>query len=137
MKKKSKLKKAIIIFGITFLAVVAVLTYFAGTIEYMLLPRVSVANIESGQISGEPVTEQGVCLVPNMSVVESDGIAYIFILYQREDNTAYIEEVNVQVRDRNNMYCEIKLDPTFTSYSVVYETSRDLVNGDKVVVEAN
>ena len=51
--KKDKLKKYSIRFGITFLIVIAFLTYFSGTIDNMLLPQVKVSDVAYGTINGE------------------------------------------------------------------------------------
>lgn len=130
-----KLRKALVIFGIVFFAVIGLLTYFSSTIKYMLLPRISVTYIDGGKLSESSPDESGVYLVPINAITDTGDTAVLFVFHSEDGSIGYVEEVSANIRDKNDMYYEVKMDPIFSSYPVVYETSKDLSSGAQAVLE--
>lgn len=76
--KKDKLKKYSIRFGITFLIVIAFLTYFSGTIDNMLLPQVKVSEVAYGTINGEQ-SQDDRYLIPISAVIAMGDTGSVFV----------------------------------------------------------
>lgn len=132
---RNKLRKFSIIFGIIFFAVVAVLTYSANAIEHMMLPRVSVADINSGTIADATQTPEDIFLIPISSVIEDDSGTYVNVVRFDKENTGTAHKAYVDILDNNDIYYEVQMNGIYAMYSVIYEWSRDLEENEVVVVE--
>ena len=134
--KSNRLKKFILHFGITFLLIIAVLTYFSDTIDNMLLPKVKVTAIETGSIDGSTSdsTEQ-TYLLPISTVVSMGEDGYIFIVKEDEKGETRVSKFTVKITDSDDMYYEVTGDSLYAGMKAVYSTSKDLFHWDRVYVE--
>lgn len=129
--KKDKLKKYSIRFGITFLIVIAFLTYFSGTIDNMLLPQVKVSDVAYGTINGEQSRDDRY-LIPLSAVDATGNTGTVFVAKTDENNKTTVSEVTVDIKNSDDLYYEVTSDSMYSGMEVVYSTSKNIANGDRV-----
>lgn len=95
--EKDKLKKYSIRFGITFLIVIAFLTYFSGTIDNMLLPQVKVSDVAYGTINGEQ-SQDDRYLIPISAVIAMGDTGSVFVTRTDENNKTTVNEATVNLK---------------------------------------
>lgn len=132
----NKLKKYSVRFGIAFLLVIAFLTYFSDTIDYMLLPKVKVAIVEMGSIEGATtVGMKQKYLVPLSAVIPMGEDGSVFVVQTDFDGDAVVEEMNVKITNSDDLYYEVISDKLYSGMEAVYSTSKPISYGDRVYVE--
>ena len=99
--KKDKLKKYSIRFGITFLIVIAFLTYFSGTIDNMLLPQVKVSDVAYGTINGEQ-SQDDRYLIPISAVIAMGDTGSVFVTRTDENNKTTLNEATVNLKNSDD-----------------------------------
>lgn len=133
--KKNKLKKYCLKTGIVFFIILALLTFFSSTIDNMLLPKVKVTDVQTGSLDKNYNGMETRYLVPVSSVVGFEGIRSVFVLFTDENNKSSVNEIKVNVIDSDDFYCEVTCENLFSNMQVVYSTSKDISDGDRVYVE--
>lgn len=131
--KKDKLKKYSIRFGITFLIVIAFLTYFSGTIYNMLLPQVKVSDVAYGTINGEQ-SQDDRYLIPISAVIAMGDTGSVFVTRTDENNKTTVNEATVNLKNSDDLYYEVTSDEMYSGMKVVYSTSKSISNGDRVYI---
>ena len=136
--KKDKLKKysirfGIIRFGITFLIVIAFLTYFSGTMDNMLLPQVKVSDVAYGTINGEQSRDDRY-LIPLSAVIAMGDTGSVFVTKTDENNKTTVSEATVNIKNSDDLYYEVTSDEMYGGMKVVYSTSKSISNGDRVYI---
>ncbi len=131
--KKDKLKKYSILFGITFLIVIAFLTYFSGTIDNMLLPQVKVSDVAYGTINGEQ-SQDDRYLIPISAVIAMGDTGSVFVTRTDENNKTTVNEATVNLKNSDDLYYEVTSDEMYSGMKVVYSTSKSISNGDRVYI---
>lgn len=129
--KKDKLKKYSIRFGITFLIVIAFLTYFSTTIDNILLPQVKVTEVTYGTIDGEQSVDDRY-LLPLSAVDATGNTGTVFVAKTDENNKTTVSEVTVDIKNSDDLYYEVTSDSMYSGMEVVYSTSKNIANGDRV-----
>lgn len=130
---KDKLKKYSIRFGITFLIVIAFLTYFSGTIDNMLLPQVKVSEVAYGTINGEQ-SQDDRYLIPISAVIAMGDTGSVFVTRTDENNKTTVNEATVNLKNSDDLYYEVTSDEMYSGMKVVYSTSKSISNGDRVYI---
>ena len=130
--KKDKLKKYSIRFGITFLIVIAFLTY-SGTIDNMLLPQVKVSDVTYGTINGEQSRDDRY-LIPISAVIAMGDTGSVFVTRTDENNKTTVNEATVNLKNSDDLYYEVTSDEMYSGMKVVYSTSKSISNGDRVYI---
>lgn len=130
--KQDKLKRTVIIFGIVFLIVMLFLTYFSKTIDNLLLPKVKISDVTTGSLSEYPDTMHTHYLLPLSSVVSEE---VVYIINTDENGDVTVSSVSVAVCDSNDLYYEVTSDSLFSDMQVVYMTSKEISDGDRVYIE--
>lgn len=131
--KKDKLKKYSIRFGVAFLIVIAVLTYFSTTIDNMLLPQVKVTRVSYGTINGEQCMEDRY-LVPISAVMVMGDTGSVFVTTTDANNKTTVSEVIVNIKNSDDLYYEVTAEGMTSSMDVVYSTSKSISSGDRVYI---
>ena len=131
--KKDKLKKYSIRFGITFLIVIAFLTYFPGTIDNMLLPQVKVSDVAYGTINGEQ-SQDDRYLIPISAVIAMGDTGSVFVTRTEKNNKTTVNEATVNLKNSDDLYYEVTSDEMYSGMKVVYSTSKSISNGDRVYI---
>ena len=131
--KKDKLKKYSIRFGITFLIVIAFLTYFSGTIDNMLLLQVKVSDVTYGTINGEQSRDDRY-LIPISAVIAMGDTGSVFVTRTDENNKTTVNEATVNLKNSDDLYYEVTSDEMYSGMKVVYSTSKSISNGDRVYI---
>lgn len=131
--KKDKLKKYSIRFGITFLIVIAFLTYFSSTIDNMLLPQVKVSDVAYGTINGEQ-SQDDRYLIPISAVIAMGDTGSVFVTRTDENNKTTVNEATVNLKNSDDLYYEVTSDEMYSGMKVVYSTSKSISNGDRVYI---
>lgn len=131
--KKDKLKRYTIRFGIAFLIALAILTYFSSTIDNMLLPQVKVTETIYGTINGEQSMEDRY-LVPISAVIVMGDTGSVFIAKTDENNKTIVSEVTVNIKNSDDLYYEVTAEGLYGDMEVVYSTSKNISNGDRVYI---
>lgn len=131
--KKDKLKKYSIRFGITFLIVIAFLTYFSSTIDNMLLPQVKVTQISYGTIDGNQSSDDRY-LIPISAVIAMGDTGSVFVTRTDENNKTTVNEATVNLKNSDDLYYEVTSDEMYSGMKVVYSTSKSISNGDRVYI---
>lgn len=131
--KKDKLKKYSIRFGITFLIVIAFLTYFSSTIDNMLLPQVKVSDVAYGTINGEQ-SQDDRYLIPISAVIAMGDTGSVFVTRTDENNKTTVSEATVNLKNSDDLYYEVTSDEMYSGMKVVYSTSKSISNGDRVYI---
>lgn len=129
--KKDKLKKYSIRFGITFLIVIAFLTYFSSTIDNMLLPQVKVIQISYGTVDGEQSRDDRY-LIPISAVTVMGDTGSVFVTRTDENNKTTVSEAIVNIKNSDDLYYEVTSDDIYGGTEVVYSTSKSISSGDRV-----
>lgn len=129
--KKDKLKKYSIRFGITFLIVIAFLTYFSSTIDNMLLPQVKVTQISYGTVDGEQSRDDRY-LIPISAVTVMGDTGSVFVTRTDENNKTTVSEAIVNIKNSDDLYYEVTSDDIYGGTEVVYSTSKSISSGDRV-----
>lgn len=132
--KSDKLKKYSLRFGIAFLIILALLTYFSSTIDNLLMPQVKVTRLKYGTIDGSETVEDRY-QIPISSLITNGSTNSVFCVSSSEEtdkNT--VVEVEVEITNSDDIYYEVTgaLD---SSLRVIYYASKDIADGDKVYVE--
>lgn len=133
--KENKLKKYCLRTGIIFFIILALLTFFSSTIDNMLLPKVKVTDVQTGSLDENYNGMETRYLLPVSAVVGFDGIKSVYVLFTDENNKSSVNEVMVNVTDSDDFYCEVTSQNLFANMQVVYSTSKDISDGDRVYVE--
>lgn len=133
--KDNMFKKYSIRFAVAFFIVLALLTYFSSTIDNMLLPKVKVADVQAGRIGEDDGSMKTKYLLPVSSVIEYGDSGTTFVLFTDENEKTYVEEMSVTVKNCDGLYYEVTCDTLFSDMQVVYKTTKDISNGDRVYVE--
>lgn len=133
----SKLKKFILRFGIAFLIILALLTYFSDTIDNMLLPRVKTTMAEAGRINERIGTSdmKSHYLLPLSSVEVTYDTGTVYTVIKVENGDSIVQEITVDICDSNDWCCEVTSDLLSSDSYVVYETSKSIYQGCRVYVE--
>lgn len=131
--KKEKLKRYSIRFGVAFLIILALLTYFSSTINNMLLPQVKVTQIAYGTISGEQSGDDRY-LIPLSAVIAMGDTGSVFVIYTDENKKTTVSEVTVNIENSDNLYYEVVSDDMYNGMEVIYSTSKSISNGDRVYI---
>lgn len=129
--KKEKLKKYSIRFGVAFLIVLALLTYFSSTIYNVLLPQVKVAEVTYGTIDGEQSNDDRY-LIPLSAVTDMGDTGSVFVANTDEDNKTTVIEFTVNIEKSDDRYYEVTSDDMYGGMEVVYSTSKSISDGDRV-----
>lgn len=129
--KKDKLKKYSIRFGVAFFIVLAFLTYFSSTIDNMLLPQVKVSDVAYGTINGEQ-SQDDRYLIPISAVDATGNTGTVFVAKTDENNKTTVSEVTVDIKNSDDLYYEVTSDSMYSGMEVVYSTSKNIANGDRV-----
>ncbi len=132
---KKKLKKFSIKFGIIFFVLLALLTYFSSTIDHMLLPQVKVTEIYEGFINEDEIRTDSRYLIPLSAVVDLGDSYAVFVIKTDEKGNSTVEEVRIDVTNQDSLYYEAVSDQIFSGTIVVYSTSKDIADGDRVYIE--
>ncbi len=130
--KQDKLKRTVIIFGIVFLIVMLFLTYFSKTIDNLLLPKVKISDVITGSLSEYPDNMHTHYLLPLSSVVSEE---VVYIINTDENGNVTVSSVSVAVCDSDDLYYEVTSDSLFSDMQVVYMTSKEISDGDRVYIE--
>ncbi len=130
--QQDKLKRLVIKFGIVFFIVILFLTYFSKTIDNLLLPKVKISDVMTGSLSEYPDNMHTHYLLPLSSVVSEEEVYAINIL---ENGDVTVNCVSVNICDSDDLYYEVTSDSLFSDMQVVYKTSKDISDGDRVYVE--
>ena len=130
--KQDKLKRIVVKFGIAFLIVTLFLTYFSKTIDNLLLPKVKVSGVMTGSLSEYPDTMHTHYLLPLSSVVSAEEV---YVINTPENGDVTVNCVSVNICDSDDLYYEVTSDSLFSDMQVVYKTSKDISDGDRVYVE--
>lgn len=134
--KNDKLKKYSVRFGVAFLIVIAILTYFSDTIDNMLLPKVKVTTIEIGTLNEETNNNsEQKFLLPLSTVIPTGEEGIVFVVNEDEKGDTRVLEYIVKIAKSDDLYCEVTGDNLYAGLKVVYSTSKDLSQGDRVYVE--
>ncbi|MGN0488330.1 MAG: hypothetical protein ACI4HO_03585 [Ruminococcus sp.] len=129
-----KLKKFTITFGIIFLAILGLLTYFSGTIDHMLLPQVKVCNIIFGDLQGY-TNNDDVFLIAKSALVDEGNTGSIYVADgYGEFETTTVTEYMVEIMDSNEFYYQVKSKEISSSMLTVYNTSKEFQNRDRVFI---
>lgn len=129
--KKDKLKKYSMRFGIAFLIVLALLTYFSSTIYNVLLPQVKVAEVTYGTIDGEQSNDDRY-LIPISAVTDMGNTGSVFVANTDENNETTVSEISVNIENSDDLYYEVTSDNLYGGVAVVYSTSKSISSGDRV-----
>lgn len=132
--KKDKLKKFSLRFGVAFLIVIALLTYFSDTIDNMLLPKVKVTDVIYGTLDGMPTGEDKY-LVPLSAVADMGEEGWVFTAVTDEKGNTVVSQINVNITDSDDLYYEVTSDILYSTDKVVYSISKDIAHGDRVYIE--
>lgn len=130
--KQDKLKRTVINFGIVFFIVMLFLTYFSKTIDNLLLPKVKISDVITGSLSEYPDTMHTHYLLPLSSVVSEE---VVYIINTDENGDVTVSSVSVAVCDSDDLYYEVTSDSLFSDMQVVYMTSKEISDGDRVYIE--
>lgn len=130
--KQYKLKRIVVKFGIVFLIVMLFLTYFSKTIDNLLLPKVKISDVMTGSLSEYPDTMHTHYLLPLSSVVSEE---VVYIINTDENGDVTVSSVSVAVCDSDDLYYEVTSDSLFSDMQVVYMTSKEISDGDRVYIE--
>lgn len=133
--KENKLKKYSIRFGIVFFIMLAVLTYFSNTIDNMLLPQVKVTDVITGSLNAEEDGPETKYLLPISSVTSMGNTGTVFVIVTNENEKTFVDEVNVNIINSDDLYYEVTSDNLYSSMQVVYKTSKNIYDGARVYVE--
>lgn len=135
--KKDKLKTFSIGAGIAFFLIIALLTYFSDTIDYMLLPKVKTAQVISGTLSGEKEENPNIrrYVVPVASVSGVGNSGEVYSVRHTEKGRAYVEAVPVEIATMDEVSCEVISGGLYNGMHIVFSTSKPIFHGDRVYVE--
>ncbi len=131
--KNEKLKKYSIRFGIAFLIIVAVLTYFSSTIDNILLPQVKVTEVTNGTIDNESSNDDKY-LIPLSAVTAMGNKGLLFVTKTDENNKTTVSEVTVNITGSDDLYYEVISDQMYDGIEVIYSTSKSISSGDRVYI---
>lgn len=129
--KQVKFKRIVIKSGIVFFIVILFLTYFSKTIDNLLLPKVKVSDVITGSLSEYPDTMHTHYLLPLSSVVSEE----VYVINTLENGDVTVSCVSVNICDSDDLYFEVTSDSLFSDMQVVYKTSKDIFDGDRVYIE--
>lgn len=129
--KQVKFKRIVIKSGIVFFIVILFLTYFSKTIDNLLLPKVKVSDVITGSLSEYPDTMHTHYLLPLSSVVSEE----VYVINTLENGDVTVSCVSVNICDSDDLYFEVTSDSLFSDMQVVYKTSKDISDGDRVYIE--
>ncbi len=135
--KKDRIKKYTLRFGIIFFLVIALLTYFSSTIDNMLLPKVKVTMIESGTLDENDQDINGKYLVPISAVVNMGDQGVIYYINDSDEKKTTVSELSVSINSKDDLFFEVSGEGMYSGMYVVYETSKDISEGDRVYVEGD
>ena len=130
--QQDKLKRLVIKFGIVFFIVMLFLTYFSKTIDNLLLPKVKISDVITGSLSEYPDTMHTHYLLPLSSVVSAEEV---YVINTLENGDEAVNCISVNICDSDDLYYEVTSDFLFSDMQVVYMTSKDISDGDRVYVE--
>lgn len=130
--KQYKFKRTVIKFGIVFFIVMLFLTYFSKTIDNLLLPKVKVSDVMTGSLSEYPDTMHTHYLLPLSSVVSAEEV---YVINTLENGDLTVSCVSVNICGSDDLYYEVTSDSLFSDMQVVYKTSKDISDGDRVYIE--
>lgn len=136
--KNDKLKKWSLRIGVVFFALLLFLTYFSGTIDTMLLPKVKTAEVIRGTLVEQenPTPHDNRFLVPISSVTGFGDSGVVYVVSLNYDGTGHVvNTVNVQILDSDEMYYEVTASDLYGGNQVVYRTSKAISDGDRVYLE--
>lgn len=129
--KQVKFKRIVIKSGIVFFIVILFLTYFSKTIDNLLLPKVKVSDVITGSLSEYPDTMHTHYLLPLSSVVSEE----VYVINTLKNGDVTVSCVSVNICDSDDLYFEVTSDSLFSDMQVVYKTSKDIFDGDRVYIE--
>lgn len=134
-KKVNRLKKYSLRFGIVFFIVLLFLTYFSATIENMLLPQVKTTDVMPGRIGEDDGNMTTKYLLPISSVIPNGENGTVFVVQKDENGKTVAKEVLVDIKNSDDFYYEVTSKSLFSDMKVIYETTKDLINGGRVNIE--
>ena len=108
------------------------LTYFSKTIDNLLLPKVKVSDVMTGSLSEYPDTMHTHYLLPLSSVVSAEEV---YVINTLENGDVTVNCVSVNICGSDDLYYEVTSDSLFSDMQVVYKTSKDISDGDRVYIE--
>ena len=129
--KQVKFKRIVIKSGIVFFIVILFLTYFSKTIDNLLLPKVKVSDVITGSLSEYPDTMHTHYLLPLSSVVSEE----VYVINTLKNGDVTVSCVSVNICDSDDLYFEVTSDSLFSDMQVVYKTSKDIFDGNRVYIE--
>lgn len=135
--KENKLKKYSKRFAVVFFILLAFLTYFSTTIDNMLLPRVKVTDVEVGYLNEDDGSMKTKYLLPLSSVIGFGSTGTTFAVTTDENGKSYVQEISVDICDEDDLYYEVTSNSLFSDMQVIYKTSKDIANGDRVYIESS
>lgn len=130
--KQDKVKRLVIKFGIVFFIIMLFLTYFSKTIDNLLLPKVKISDVMTGSLSEYPDTMHTHYLLPLSSVVSAEEV---YVINTLENGDITVSSVSVNICGSDDLYYEVTSDSLFSDMQVVYKTSKDISDGDRVYIE--
>ncbi|MEE0740591.1 hypothetical protein [Ruminococcus sp.] len=133
--KSDKLKRYVVRFAIAFFLILAVLTYFSSTIDNMLLPKVKVTELSAGSLEENYRGMETRYLVPLSAVSGFGDSGTLYIINEQDPNKPTITEYSVAIHGSDNLFYEVSGSRLWSGMQVVYSTSKDISNGDRVYIE--
>lgn len=133
--KENRLKKYSLRFAIVFFIILAFLTYFSATIENMLLPQVKTADVIPGRIGEDDGSLTTKYLLPISSVVADGKSGTVFVIEDDGDGKTTAREIQVDIKNSDSFYYEVTSTSLFSDMEVIYKTSKDVFDGDRVYIE--
>ncbi len=127
--KKSKLKKFAVISGIVLICSVLLLIFLSDTIDNMLLPHVKVTEVVSIP-SDNP--NENLYLVP-ISAMSGFG-GGLYKVNRRGGEKTTVEYVGADIVSSDELYYTVTSKNMYGGMDIVYFTSKDIANGDRVYV---
>lgn len=121
-----------------FFALLLFLTYFSGTIDTMLLPKVKTAEVIRGTLVEEEHSNpnDNRFLVPISAVTGFGNSGVVYVVSMNYDGTGHVvNEVNINILASDEMYYEVTSSELYGGNQVVYRTSKSISDGDRVYVE--
>lgn len=134
--KKDKLKKYSVRFTIVFFLALALLTYFSDTIDTMLLPKVKTTAVITGTLSEDENSNITAYLIPLSAISGFGEGASVYTLSPFQNNKDYtVSEVSINIATQDEMYAEVHSDTLYGGTMIVYDSSKNIFDGDRVYVE--
>ena len=94
-----------------------------------------VTEIYEGFINEDEIGTDSRYLIPLSAVVDLGDSYSVFVVKTDEKGNSTVEEVRIDVTNQDSLYYEAVSDQIFSGTIVVYSTSKDIADGDRVYIE--